>query len=470
MARRQAGEPSSLAKRAGSRKTVSAANLADLGEARLAEILMDLAEADPAVKRRLRLELAGEAGPEDLAAEVSKRLTAIETRRSRVHWRKYKDFVRDLDLQRAMIAGKMAEQSPALAVTFLWRFLAMSEGVFDLTRDDKGEVEAAFRTAVEDLGRVAVGSGVPGVQLAEEAFRAMEADEVLITARLVEVLLPALDAAGVARLRGLLTERLARKGRPRLGFRVAIQQLADAQGDVDGYIATLAASEVLQPLIGAGIASRLTAAGRAPEALAALKQSAPPAYADLARSPSRVVTSSVGLVVWEEAYLQALEADGQGELAQTVRWLGFEQRLSPDLLRAYLKRLADFDDVVAEDKAMAHVAGTPSFIDALRFFMAWPALSQAAALILARPSEIVEDDDESLQDAAAALQGRYPLAATLLYRALIAVMLRQGRRSWYPKAATWMAECEAMVQLIGDYGAFESHAEFVRKTGPIPSF
>ncbi|MDO9248815.1 MAG: hypothetical protein Q7U11_20350, partial [Phenylobacterium sp.] len=131
-------------KRPGSRKTVTAANLADLGAARLAEILLEVAEAQPTIKRRLRMELAGEVGPEDLATEIAKRLTAIETRRSRVHWRKYKEFVRDLSLQRAMITGKMAEKKPALALEFLWRFLDMAEGVLRLTKDEKGEVEAVF--------------------------------------------------------------------------------------------------------------------------------------------------------------------------------------------------------------------------------------------------------------------------------------------------------------------------------------
>nr|QQZ51803.1 hypothetical protein JKL49_13445 [Phenylobacterium glaciei] len=130
---------------------------------------------------------------------------------------------------------------------------------------------------------------------------------------------------------------------------------------MDGFIATITASEALQPWTGAQIASRLTAAGRPADALAALKRSAPPAFADLARSQARVVASAPSLKAWEDAYLDALEADGQTEAAQAVRWTAFEQRLSADRLRAYLKRLPDFDDVVAEDRALAFVAGFKSF-------------------------------------------------------------------------------------------------------------
>lgn len=455
-------------KRPGSRKTVTAANLADLGAARLAEILVDLAEAQPTIKRRLRMELAGEVGAQDLAAEVSKRLAAIETRRSRVHWRKYKDFVRDLELQRAMIAGKMAEQDPALALDFLWRFVDMAEGVLSLTKDDKGEVEAVFLAAVDDLGPVAVRAGGSTIALAERAFRALETDEHEIFVRLVEILLPALDADGIARLRALLEAAIARRGRPKPALRAAVQALADAQGDVDGFIATITASEALQPWTGAQIAARLTAAGRAPEALAALKRSAPPAFADVARSQARVVASAPSLQAWEEAYLEALEADGQADAAQAVRWTAFEQRLSAERLRAYLKRLPDFDDVEAEDRAMAYVAGFKSFPAALRFLLAWPAPSQAAALILARAGEIDGDDYEGLEAAAQALEGRHPLAATLLYRAMIGRTLRFNRRDRFADAERWMADCAVLAPQIADFGGYESHADFVRRVGHSP--
>ena len=45
-------------KRAGSRKTLNAPNLVALGAERLAAVLMDVAEGDPSLKRRLRMELA----------------------------------------------------------------------------------------------------------------------------------------------------------------------------------------------------------------------------------------------------------------------------------------------------------------------------------------------------------------------------------------------------------------------------
>jgi integrase len=105
-----------------SKKTVTLHNLAALGAERLAEILVDLAEADAEVKRRLRLELAAQVGGDSIAAEIGKRITALRKARSLVDWQKRRDFVKDLDLQRAMIVDRVAQTRADLALDLMWRF------------------------------------------------------------------------------------------------------------------------------------------------------------------------------------------------------------------------------------------------------------------------------------------------------------------------------------------------------------
>jgi hypothetical protein len=60
-----------------SKKTVTLDNLAALGPERLAAILIGLSDDDAEVKRRLRLELAAQVGGDTVAAEISKRITAL---------------------------------------------------------------------------------------------------------------------------------------------------------------------------------------------------------------------------------------------------------------------------------------------------------------------------------------------------------------------------------------------------------
>ena len=62
-----------------SKKTVTLDNLVALGPERLAAILVELADGDAEIKRRLRLELAAQAGDDTVATEISKRLTALRS-------------------------------------------------------------------------------------------------------------------------------------------------------------------------------------------------------------------------------------------------------------------------------------------------------------------------------------------------------------------------------------------------------
>ena len=98
-------------------KALNAANLKALGSERLAALVLELADDHPAAKRLLRLALAGESSAEDLAAEIDKRLETIGQSQARVSWRRYREFVRDLELHRSAIAGRLAELDPNLALT-----------------------------------------------------------------------------------------------------------------------------------------------------------------------------------------------------------------------------------------------------------------------------------------------------------------------------------------------------------------
>src|SRR4051794_16715468 len=109
--------------RTASKKTLNLDNLEALGARRLAELLLELAAGDAAAKRRLRLELSAEAGPEAVAADIGKRLAALRQARSFVDWQKRPPLVRGPDPQRRPIPPKGGEGPPAPGVWLLWGFL-----------------------------------------------------------------------------------------------------------------------------------------------------------------------------------------------------------------------------------------------------------------------------------------------------------------------------------------------------------
>ena len=131
-------------------------------------------------------------------------------------------------------------------------------------------------------------------------------------------------------------------------------------------------------------------------------------------------------------------------------------------MRDYLKRLPDFEDVAAEDQAKAHILTFPNVIAALQFCMAWPDLLTASQLIKARQNEIEGIHYDALCAAAEALRSRYPLAAVLLWRAMIESVLWHGHTKRYTQAVEQMYDCATTDITLTDYEDCATHDDFLR--------
>ena len=122
---------------------------------------------------------------------------------------------------------------------------------------------------------------------------------------------------------------------------------------------------------------------------------------------------------------------------------------------------------------MKHALGFRSFSTALDFFTGWPDQARAAQLVLARASEIDGNLYHLLDPAARLIEGKHPLAATLLRRAMIEDTLAGAKSTRYKHAARHLLECRSLASGMPDFGPFETHEAFVsclrakhgRKTG-----
>jgi hypothetical protein len=442
-----------------SKKTVTMGNLQALGVEHLAGILIGLAQESVDIKRRLRLELAASEGGDIIAGEVGKRLAALRTARSFVDWQKRPALVKDLDLQRSLIVERISASRPDLALDLMWRFLDLAEPVLNRVDDSNGSVGDVFRGACKDLGTLALASCPDPEAFAKRVFTALQANDYGVYDHLVEVAFPALGDEGVRRLKARLADALAKrpaKDRERDwqadAFRRALQDIADGEGDIDEYIALVPAADRRRPHIAAAIARRLLAGGRLAEALTVLEAAKPQRPATHRRVAEEWEMLGHGGIDgdWETVYIETLEALGEREQAQAHRWAAFEERLSVDRLRAYLKALPDFEDVLAEDKAMVYALKFPWFLTALAFFHEWRDLSHAAELILARHGEIDGNAYYLLDSVAQWLEGKHPLAATLLRRAMIEDTLKGAKSSRYKHAARHLLECQSLAaSLLG---------------------
>ena len=164
---------------------------------------------------------------------------------------------------------------------------------------------------------------------------------------------------------------------------------------------------------------------------------------------------------WDDAYISTLMVLGRHNGAQAHRWLCFENRLSVDHLRAFLKGLADFKDVEAEDHARAYALTYPDVLSALHFCLKWSDLSTAAQLVKARADELDGDHYELLTTAADALRERHPLAATLLWRSMITFVLNEGRAWRYGHAASHLNDCDVVAHEVDTFDSFPSHERYL---------
>ncbi len=156
-----------------SKKALNTKNLEALGAQRLAELLIEISTGNAAAKRRLRLELAGGAGPAEVAREVRKRLATIRRSRSFVDWQNRRALVEDLEIQRRAIAEQVAKTDAVEALDLMWRFMELANSIFARCDDSSGRVINVFHTAGTDLGGIACVAKADPHKLADQAFEAL---------------------------------------------------------------------------------------------------------------------------------------------------------------------------------------------------------------------------------------------------------------------------------------------------------
>jgi hypothetical protein len=196
----------------------------------------------------------------------------------------------------------------------------------------------------------------------------------------------------------------------------------------------------------------------------------------LDRAPPSTQNGHFAQADWTDARIATLDALKRADEAQALRKTMFQTQLSLAHLRAYLDRLPDFEDVEAEAQALDVVAGHSNVHAALVFLVQWPAHERAARMVRSRIKEIDGDRYELLDPAASVLEGKQPLAAVLLRRALIEFTLQKGRATRYKHAARHVHEIDSLNAQIKDYAGFETHDQFMarlrkmhpRKTGFWP--
>ncbi|MEN3149600.1 DUF6880 family protein [Neorhizobium sp. IRAMC:178] len=455
--------------------TLNAKNLEALGAPRLAELLIEISTGSAANKRRLRMELAGNHSSAEIAREVRKRLASIARSRTVINWRKVKAVTADLETQRKTIVDVVAPDDPKEALELVWQFLALADPIFQRSDDGSGSIIESFHHACVDAGGIATSPGVERHALADKIFAAVQNNDYGQYDPLIAAMAPALGKDGLEQLKALFVQwskepedKVAQGDRRVIGWgsqgpiyedqvygshreltvRIALQEIADAQGDVDAYIAQQPEKSRKMPLVATDIARRFLSSGRSAEALETL---------DAVDTQGRPGVP----IEWQLARVEVLEALGRADEAQADRWKWFEQSLNDVHLHAFIRLLPDFDDMEAEDKAFAYAQAFPEVHRALAFFLRWPAMAEAAKLVLKRTRELDGNLYELMTPAAEALAEKHPLAATIILCSMIDFTLENTRSSRYKHAVRHLVRCASLAPHVEDFASVGSHDAYV---------
>ena len=458
-----------------SKKTLNQANLENLGAASLAALVMDLVQGSAALQRRARMELSAAQGPREVAADLRKRFASLRRATGFVDWRKQRALVKDLEGLLGMIETTIAPQDPNEAFELLWSFLQLAPSIHERTDDSNGTVGDVMRDAVDLIAEISPRISVDRTALAERVLDAVADAGYGEFDGIIPATAEALGQEGLEHLKritqawadappteheieqyqgfGLMTSAEDSLRRNKQVTRsIILADVADAQGDVDAYMARYSEEQLTYGTIAPGVARRLLDVGRVDEAFDVVSR----ARAAEDGKSFRPIRHDLDAV-----HEECLERQGKTDELKAHLWNGFEQGLSVSSLRKYLKLLPDFEDIEAEEAALDFAEAYPHLGAAISFLVDWPSHDRAARVVLARAEGLDGNSYHTLTTAADTLEAGHPLAATVMRRAMVLDTLTGGKSKRYRHAARHLAECQSCDAAIENYGDHPSHAQFL---------
>lgn len=440
------------------------AGLTGLGLEKLVEILLDEASFNKPLKSRLQAALAGGSGAEEVARLIDKKLET--SGKSRAYLSPTRANTLSVELRGLLknITAELAELDRYAAFERVIRFLDVGAVVEERARNGGAKLakllDAARASLVECVLGLDGAAQVKAVTLLEKA-RVADDDGKLRSA-LMDILC-GMQKSAAETWKALLTAKLKSPTDKAAHWRNAepvayLQRLASHHGDLDAYIEF----ESLKPPERRDhhrIARMLYEARRHAEALEWIRKPAASArvaqWDDEQDGPDAIARHPQLL---EAEILDALKRKDD---AQAIRWREFERTLRPDILRAYIARLDDFAEFEETDKAFALVAASPKIHEALDFLVRWPRLDLASDFVLRHLGKWDARQSAILVAAADALVEGHPVAATMLYRFLLANILRRGASEDYGDAATYYTVLMDVKDRLGPEFPYQGHDRYV---------
>lgn len=426
------------------------AKLIAVGAEALADALLELAsrhdDADDMLRRLL-------ASPQEATKFFNDRLESVASLSRRGHfvdWRHAKEYAYDLyDL---LLDLEAANPDPRTGVEDVAAFIAAFESIIEACDDSSGHVSSVFRFEATDHF-VAYAKRCEDHEFLEKTVLLLcRNDQYGVTEDLVRRAPEYLPQRNLARLIDQFKEAATseREIEDRWSVLKPLERLARRLEDPGLFLwCRRSGSTRLNAIDKIEIAEVYLDAGDAEKAVTWSRESEPHHPFDVSRRDSLLMT--------------ALERAGDVAGATEIAWDLFRRSRNEHTLETLVGFVGENerDRIVEEGWRLIQSAPGIKASD-IDFLTATGRTNDAAEFLIGRIDQLDASPTQHLTPLAEAFtELGHPLAATLMYRALLDILLAKGQPKSYPRGARHLGSLKRLSAAITDWRGFPTHDEYV---------
>lgn len=427
-----------------------AKQLANRGSDRLASFILKLAQDVDGVDERVEGFLASDNSQK--AAQLAKRhLTAFRRSRKFYDYRRAHELTGHLDQILDLVETAVLPADSSAAFHLIVKFLECDGHAIESADDSDGTVGGVFQRACGLFALTA--KNLPSMYVLPVLQRLLAANDYGTRDHLLDGVGEFLDRPHLDAFMAETRAAIAAGGESARRSRCHLQSIGESIQDPTLFEeATYAGREgKLPPNVAVDVARHFLEAGRPREALEKL----PPSAEGLRGFISEYL----------ELRVRILQALGDADALRPALWARFAHEPSRETLRELLAGEAPVNRASKRDAAFDHVRVRLPPQGQAEFFAEVGELSAAAAIIVGAPGKLNGDHYDGLVPLAEQLETGHPLAASLVYRALLDSILRRGAPKSYHYGGRYWRIIHELSGRIDDWKGLDPHLAYRERIG-----
>lgn len=415
---------------------------------KLATLLADLAQDSESVAKAVQMFLL-RGDPKGLARTLNRRIRGIARRKGYIDYRQAVGVAQELEAILDAIERDLIPVDPLLALPTLTEFIKTDTSIIGQGDDSSGMMGWAYRHACELFGLASTAAGRP--REAEELFLELSAETGYGTRdRLFEQAVRILSEEALQRIVTQWRFRAQGESPERLGStRSQLAAMAESMGDPELYeeASLMGRPADAYPVVALRVAKVYLDCGRPKEALAKMPANLPTHYASERRDVLVAIHSILG---------NTAEVSG-------LHWEGFVSSAGPVAARRFLETLPEGEREKALERMFQHVlAGGYSPLTKAAFFAEMGDPATAAELVLAAQGQFNGENYPEILDLIKLIERTQPLAASVLYRAVMEAVLKRAIAKYYPHAVRYAKQLAKLAEGVSDWRSVIPHEDYWR--------